>query len=203
MQYIRGKTRIDNETVFKAHEMYLCGKSLLEISEKIQYSKITVWNGFKRLGLNTKLTVQNKIKINSKTTNNGCVEWTGCTDAKGYGVLGVNKKNIKAHRISYEMTNGKIPDGLVIRHKCDNKKCINPNHLETGTNSENINDRELRGRGAKYEKHGMSKLTNSDVLAIRRLLLDGKLHKDISEEFKISMTTISFIKNKKLWNAIY
>ena len=52
----------------------------------------------------------------------------------------------KAHRVSYEMANGPIPDGLIIRHKCDNPNCVNPKHLESGTQKDNMLDASFRGR---------------------------------------------------------
>lgn len=78
----------------------------------------------------------------------GCWNWTGST-SRGYGQLskGWKKAPYKAHRLSYELFVGAIPDGLVIRHKCDNPRCANPSHLEIGTQQDNVTDRVVRGRG--------------------------------------------------------
>ena len=77
---------------------------------------------------------------------NECWEWKGLIDKKGYGFIGINQKNVFAHRYSYMTYKGEIPDGLVIRHTCDNPPCVNPNHLITGTPAQNVQDSFDRGR---------------------------------------------------------
>lgn len=78
--------------------------------------------------------------------------WTGCVNTDGYPKLartvskGVHDFNVKGHRYVYEQTKGEIPEGKVIRHKCDNRLCLNPDHLEVGTPTDNMMDRQLRGR---------------------------------------------------------
>lgn len=79
-------------------------------------------------------------------TATGCHEWSGSRTAGGYGLVG-NTKRVRVHRLSWELANGStIPDGMVIRHKCDNPPCINPEHLEIGTHADNMADMFSRGR---------------------------------------------------------
>jgi hypothetical protein len=70
-------------------------------------------------------------------TENGCWNWTASL-SRGYGRFTVNGKNIYAHRWSYQQTNGEIPEGMVLDHLCSNRRCVNPEHLEVVTQSENL-----------------------------------------------------------------
>jgi len=95
-------------------------------------------------------------KIN-KDTKNSCHEWTAHLVSSGYGGFKYKRKQWLAHRFTYILHHGEIPKGKVIMHKCDNKKCVNPDHLKLGTQVENIADMVAKGRAArqKGENHGM------------------------------------------------
>lgn len=107
------------------------------------------------------------IKINEIS---GCWEWQGSTRA-GYGRLTIGSRKdgtrriVMAHRLSYELNYGEIPENMEICHKCDNRCCINPEHLFVGTHQDNMDDRERKGRNVvPYgENNGMHKLTSEDV----------------------------------------
>lgn len=75
-----------------------------------------------------------------------CVEWPQATSANGYGVTWRGGKTVGAHRATYEDANGPIPVGLVVRHRCDNKRCVRLDHLELGTPADNSRDMVERGR---------------------------------------------------------
>jgi hypothetical protein len=83
----------------------------------------------------------------SNKTEVGCIEWAGSIDVCGYGRIAKSNCTYKAHRLSYTYFKGDIPDGYEICHKCDNPKCINPDHLFAGTTKDNAIDRERKNRG--------------------------------------------------------
>jgi len=110
-----------------------------------------------------------------------CWPWAGNTFDRGYGFIpyGAIYKNYPAHRASYELFIGPIPDGLHICHHCDNPPCVNPAHLYAGTNTDNIRDKVTRGRSGightrpGGEKHHNAKLTNVEADEIRALYDSG------------------------------
>lgn len=88
-------------------------------------------------------------------TDRGCWEWRGARNEKGYGLLALRRRtkgaeHQRVHRIMWEMHEGPIPDGLVVRHRCDNPPCVNPDHLAVGTNRQNSLDMVERERGMAY-----------------------------------------------------
>lgn len=112
----------------------------------------------------------------------GCWEWTGWREpGGGYGRMtvarasGNGRVSERAHRISWVLANGPIPDGLSILHSCDNPGCVRPDHLRSGTAADNARDRDERNRHARLsgEAHGRSKLTEAQIEAIRAKYVPG------------------------------
>lgn len=132
---------------------------------------------------------------------NDCWSWTRC--ATTYGYFSFNKKLQLTHRIAYALTHGwETIKGKVIRHKCDNTLCCNPKHLIAGTQQDNMNDKIERGR-ARYLKGNecsWSKLTEQDVFAIKALLDQGVLGKDVASMYNVHKMTISDIKLGRTWS---
>ncbi|WP_116364397.1 HNH endonuclease signature motif containing protein [Parahaliea mediterranea] len=85
-------------------------------------------------------------ELSTTIPETSCIWWIGSNHSTGYGGVWLNGKVRGAHRVVYELEHGPIPDGFVVRHKCDNRKCINPDHLELGTHRDNANDCINRGR---------------------------------------------------------
>ena len=140
-------------------------------------------------------------KFYSKT--DGCWEWTGGT-ACGYGNFSIKSKSIRAHRFSYAAYKGKLKDGMVVMHECDNCVCVNPAHLRQATQSENILDCSSKGRhdDRRGSKNTNSKLTEADVVEIRILNAEGKSQKEIAGLFNVCKGSISCILLSKTWNHV-
>lgn len=132
----------------------------------------------------------------------GCWVWTAA-DNHRYGLISNGSKMLKAHRVSYEIHVGQIPEGLVVMHSCDNPLCVNPEHLSVGTQLDNIRDRDMKGRQVPNmpagSSNGMHKLTETEVLSIRRLRSAGWSHSAIAERFGVSRSCISAILSGKRW----
>lgn len=130
----------------------------------------------------------------------GCWEWQGCL-FKGYGVfqLGRGVGTVLAHRFSFKLAFGTIPKDFMICHKCDNRRCVRPDHLFAGTAIDNNRDMFNKKRHQHGERGSMSKLTEKQVRYIR---LSEKRNRDIARELNISESCISQIRNHKAWTHI-
>jgi hypothetical protein len=129
----------------------------------------------------------------------GCWEWVGAKTSQGYGSLRFNGKSVKAHRLSYSLINGEIPDGRMICHHCDNPSCVRPSHLYAGTAADNVRDCYVRGRNANNlpklqaarplqvgERHPQSKLTAEIASQMRGMRAKGEAFSRIADQFNVS-----------------
>lgn len=123
----------------------------------------------------------------------GCVNWIASKTPTGYGTITFELKSYYAHRASFEAVNGKYSaSSLLVRHSCDNPRCINPDHLLLGTHKDNSRDAVERGRVARNlgEKSGAAKLTNKVVRAMRGMAIEGMPVCEIQRKFNFSWGTI-------------
>lgn len=157
--------------------------------------------------------IANKAKYNvalfeskiDKLSHLECWIWVGRLHPTGYGVFDHGVNSVKAHRISYEIYNGPIINKLHVLHSCDNRKCVNPNHLRLGTHQENMNDKVKRNRQARLPgiMHPMVKLTEDQVREIRKLYSTGQFsQRKLGRMFSISQTQIKDIVKRKSWSHL-
>lgn len=131
----------------------------------------------------------------------GCWLWTGSTTEDGHGRAWFNGKQPPAHRVSWMMHKGPIPDGQQVLHKCDVACCVNPAHLYLGTDKDNVRDRVVRGRSAPvdHEHAPNAKLTQAQVDRIRAMRQQGATQAALSEHFGISRSQVGNIVNRRQW----
>lgn len=133
--------------------------------------------------------------------NTGCHLWTGPFDSiGGYGKLWVDGVKTSAHRQAAKLA-GLAIAGKVVRHSCDNGQlgCVNPRHLLSGTQADNMHDKKRRGRAQRGEGASYSVLTEDSVRQIRRLCSAGVSQKKAGEQFGVTQGTVYFIVHRKTW----
>jgi hypothetical protein len=128
----------------------------------------------------------------------GCWLWSGRTNNYGYGVIRVKGKNVYTHRLSWELRNGrKIPSGLMVRHSCDNRTCIHPDHLSLGTHQDNMKDMADKGKRTNH------KLSETQVRRLVKLRDDGVPVDKYAKELGIGVTYARRVAAKKAWRHLW
>lgn len=142
-------------------------------------------------------------------TTTKCWVWKLYCTPFGYGTLSYDGKKVLAHRHSYEVFNGEIPDGIKVLHKCDNPSCVNPEHLFLGTQKDNIDDMVSKSRNVpqteqpkmRGEDHPHSKLTKKEVKEIRNKYMPYKYsYAKLGIEYNVSESTIREIVYGNNWS---
>jgi hypothetical protein len=154
-----------------------------------------------------------------KCSGDGCWPWTGgkISSKRPYGVLQFNRrapgerrgvylirKSYKAHRISWQIHFGPIPDGLFVCHKCDNPPCVRPDHLFLGTALENRHDAMKKGRlTGPTNSFGGARLTENQVREIRQLAADHAMtYKQLCAKYGVTQPTIWEIIKRHSWRHV-
>lgn len=129
-----------------------------------------------------------------------CWIWTGPVNRYGYGRLGIGFSGSRelAHRFSWKIHRGSIPFGMCVLHKCDVPGCVNPAHLFLGTRTDNHNDKVAKGR-LSYGETISKKLTEKDVLAIRKKYASGISQAYLGDKYGVDPSNISYIVRRKTW----
>jgi len=145
--------------------------------------------------------VNNLMSNTMPITETGCMIWMGAVITGGYGILNVNGKTKKAHRVAYEQNVGEINDGMCVCHKCDTPSCINPEHLFLSNQAGNIKDMDTKGRRCvvRGSNSANAKLTDNDVRNIRK---SADTYNALASLYRVSNGCINHIKNNRTWRHI-
>jgi hypothetical protein len=133
-----------------------------------------------------------------------CWDWTAARLSSGYGLFLLNKVQTTAHRAAWILTYGAIGDGLQVMHKCDRPSCVNPEHLELGTQLDNMRDMVRKGRSAKTrgEQKWSAKVCSCAVRAMRILWQEGVSQKEIAKRFGVDCSSVSKTVRGRQWKHV-
>lgn len=147
------------------------------------------------------MSLDEKLAFWSSRMPNGCLEWHGSLNEDGYGILYVDGASRMAHKVSLEHAEGPLPKGICACHKCDNRICIDPDHLFPGTRRQNNADMVAKGRNTapQGEAHFRAKLTDADVRAIR---VSDDAHRVIAANFGVTHGLVGQIKRRTIWRHL-
>jgi hypothetical protein len=131
----------------------------------------------------------------------GCWLWIGSWNADDYGTINMGGKSTLAHRLSYALHRGEIPENICVLHSCDVPCCVNPEHLFLGTPLDNVTDMERKQRSCHPagEHHGRAKLTEDDVRAIR---IDLRGQRVVAKDYGVSAHTVMSIRHGRIWKGV-
>lgn len=152
------------------------------------------------------LTTEERFWSKVSRAENGCWEWTGAGRIGGSGHFNVGNRYARAHRFAYEATYGPIPDGLVICHRCDNPRCVRPDHLFAGTVRDNMHDCRAKGRLGEKRRlglaNGSTKVTPEIARCIRAARVAGISRPILAQRYGIALATITKITANRHWTSV-
>lgn len=129
--------------------------------------------------------------------DSGCWLWSRAIGSHGYGVVAINNRRVLAHRLFFERAFGEISEGKFVLHRCDNRRCVNPEHLFLGTHRDNMADMKTKGRSLRGEKNPRAKLSDSEVSFARAMRRDGALLDDVAAAIGVSSSYASVLCSNK------
>jgi hypothetical protein len=150
--------------------------------------------------VNSKALIRFRSKVQRGATEGDCDVWTGQKTVGGYGRFDVGGRPRHAHRVVWEVRHGRIPAGMFVCHRCDNRLCVKLGHLFLGTHKDNMADMAAKHRAAHGERHTFAKLTEAQVAEIRaRYAAGGVRQVDLAREYGVSQVNISHVVRGTTW----
>jgi hypothetical protein len=149
-----------------------------------------------------------KARFNSKWIEDpetGCWNWTGATIGKGYGQVQIRSlgKDKYAHRWAWRFWKGALSDGDVVCHRCDNRMCVNPDHLFVGSRADNQTDMANKDRSLFGEKNSQTKLTERQVYDMHELVASGAPRAEVAKRFGVRREGLDRIIRGERWRRVY
>ena len=138
----------------------------------------------------------------SPEPNTGCHLWLSAQDPKGYGKFTHQGREVGAHRAAWQLAHGPIPSGMFVCHRCDTPLCVNAAHLFLGTPRDNSRDCKAKGRTPTGERCGLSKLTEVQVIELRRLEAIGASQTSLARLIGVDQTTVSAALRGRTWRHL-
>jgi len=148
-------------------------------------------------GADMKQPIESRFFAKVKKSDNGCHEWTGSIAPNGYGNFHRDGKTAYAHRVAWELANNTV--AAYVLHTCDNRKCVNPDHLFTGSFNDNMTDMVSKQRQAHGERNGHHKLT-ADL--IRQIRSEIGLQREIAAKYGVTASLVSMIRSGRIWRLV-
>jgi len=144
-----------------------------------------------------------RLKSHVEIDHNECWNWKRYKK-NGYGITTLSGVREQAHRASWKVFSGEVPMGMQVNHKCNNRACINPEHLYAGTQKQNMDDMYRAKRNVHHsgELNGSAKLTHKEVTEIKDMISKGKDNTSISSAFGVSSGCIQFIRIGRTWRHV-
>lgn len=155
-----------------------------------------------------------RIAAHVVTAHGGCMEWNGSRDGRGYALISVHDRTRRVSRLVWELTNGPIPEGLHVLHRCDNPPCVALEHLFLGTPADNAHDRDAKGRGkppshlgypspnTRGEKNVNAKLTIAQVSEIRERHRSGASTAQMARDYLVGESTVRHVLKGISWRWV-
>jgi hypothetical protein len=137
----------------------------------------------------------------------GCWEWQAALGGSGYGTFGLNRERMMpAHRFSWQLHFGSIPEGMLVCHHCDSRLCVRPDHLFLGTPLANTRDMDRKGRRViapcRGERNGNARLNEADIIAIRHDAAVGESRRAIAVRYGVTPELIGQIIRRVAWRHV-